>query len=626
MKVLQPQETILLIIYSITLLTLTTLFFTYVLVWSKRGKSDSVLAARNIDSMTLAHNFRSQIKLLFHLPNIFTPSKIYRLKDKITLLTYLSLTFIIVSVALIAMRLSKLETGDDSQSSTTLLVGFLGYFVFVNLFVAVRIYAHNSFEAEKLLKKAFANIESIRFLQIRDSARWSSATMTVNVQITPTVTTTSPEENEKQSPTLNEASFVSIVRPRQSLQVPHIKQGGYTSGLNCADPNITTEHSVPSPGLSNLTVGVVQKRTFLSRVTDLMTKYTLQPQFNHFDRTLLNYLRILVRIVEFFQLVSLPLRDLMKHPFFLSKQSTDSFLNSAVAFATTFVLTGLPKVDSEFLINMQFFTVFASTLLMLVLGLLGFLLTYFAGWESYQDSKWTTHTKADDKTPISLTEQSPANASSSSNDFSKLAGQGWLLYFGHIVEVIYLPFSHTYISLVKCLVDYNYTVGTSSDVGRCITVIHNPTWFTAFSLTGYAIGYIMMTFYLTSKPERPVDGEISYGSWAIVVLKNLSLLLVLNYSFFLPYPIARGVISAAILLLMFLYQSIVGSCFTWVVNHWRTASYVATLWTSLVVALITHQEWEWIYTWVEQSYYVIGGGWLVTFVVFLALQLWYRKR
>ncbi|KAF9957949.1 hypothetical protein BGZ72_001121 [Mortierella alpina] len=205
---------------------------------------------------------------------------------------------------------------------------------------------------------------------------------------------------------------------------------------------------------------------------------------------------------------------------------------------------------------------------------------------------------------------------------------GWVSCFIPVVSVLYLPILSTFLSSAACqsqaihayarerlarleqrptwdghgsfqaseilhavvatLLNTAPTATPSAKSLLCTGPQIQPSFYLAASLLGYTLAYLLFMVFLTSFERVPSKGEICYRPNGVAVLKNLGLLLAVDY-LLIQLPSQRrfrGLVSMAIMLAMACYTIRMKPCYWDKMNYWRTFSFSCVLYASLLVALL----------------------------------------
>ncbi|KAG0243442.1 hypothetical protein BGX31_010725 [Mortierella sp. GBA43] len=143
-------------------------------------------------------------------------------------------------------------------------------------------------------------------------------------------------------------------------------------------------------------------------------------------------------------------------------------------------------------------------------------------------------------------------------------------------------------SIVITLLDPASTITPSVNSLLCTGPQIQPELYLAASLIAYTLAYLLFMVFLTSFERVPAKGEIAFRSNGVAVLKNLGLLLAVDF-LLIQSPSQkslRGLVSMAIMLAMACYTIRMKPCYWDKLNYWRTFSFSCVLYASLLVALL----------------------------------------
>jgi hypothetical protein len=299
--------------------------------------------------------------------------------------------------------------------------------------------------------------------------------------------------------------------------------------------------------------------------------------FNSFDKTWANYLQISVLGLEFFQLLSFPLQDIISS--LTSKNSQmagNSSSNSAIA-SILGIATLLPNISSSFFL-VQFWTVMGVILLATVVAI---------GIHIYNE-------RALRGIPLF-----------------------WASNIVPIVNVGYLPILVTFINSVACFFQGEADQGFL----KCSAKLVQPQLYIWGSLIGFTLAYILMTIFVTSYECKPIEGDIEFKSKGVAFIKNMSLLLTIDFSL-IPksYSKIKGIFSVIILTSLIIYNIHFRPCYVSQINFWRTAGFCCILWSALPVAILDMSTFP-----VYGVILLILIGWIVILSIFTFMKCIYQK-
>ncbi|KAG0020488.1 hypothetical protein BGZ81_009309 [Podila clonocystis] len=143
-------------------------------------------------------------------------------------------------------------------------------------------------------------------------------------------------------------------------------------------------------------------------------------------------------------------------------------------------------------------------------------------------------------------------------------------------------------SIVMTLLDPASTVSHPATALLCTGPQVRPSLYLAASLLAYTLAYLLFMVFLTSFERAPGKGEICFRPNGVAVLKNLGLLLAVDF-LLIQSPAQRrfrGLVSISIMLAMACYTIKMKPCYWNKINYWRTFSFSCVLYASLLVALL----------------------------------------
>ncbi|KAG0330587.1 hypothetical protein BG004_002075 [Podila humilis] len=143
-------------------------------------------------------------------------------------------------------------------------------------------------------------------------------------------------------------------------------------------------------------------------------------------------------------------------------------------------------------------------------------------------------------------------------------------------------------SIVMTLLDPASTVSHPATSLLCTGPLVRPSLYLAASLLAYTLAYLLFMVFLTSFERVPGKGEICFRPNGVAVLKNLGLLLAVDF-LLIQSPTQRrfrGLVSISIMLAMACYTIRMKPCYWNKINYWRTFSFSCVLYASLLVALL----------------------------------------
>ncbi|KAF9164752.1 hypothetical protein DFQ26_001098 [Actinomortierella ambigua] len=141
---------------------------------------------------------------------------------------------------------------------------------------------------------------------------------------------------------------------------------------------------------------------------------------------------------------------------------------------------------------------------------------------------------------------------------------------------------------ILALLDPASTVSRPATSLLCTDPKVHPQLYMAISLLAYMLAHVLFMVFLTSFERQPVKGEICFRPNGVAILKNLGLLLAVDF-LLIQAPSQRrfrGLVSIAIMLAMACYTIKTRPCYWNKINYWRTFSFSCVLYASLLVALL----------------------------------------
>ncbi|KAG1369531.1 hypothetical protein G6F61_012253 [Rhizopus arrhizus] len=297
-------------------------------------------------------------------------------------------------------------------------------------------------------------------------------------------------------------------------------------------------------------------------------------RFSQWDKSMWsNWVQIAILVIEFFQLMTFPLRDLI---------TITSFHHSSVSFVLN-VGGFMPDMRTPAWYTYSLWTAFAVTLCSMLLGILIHSINL--------------------KYPYKLSTR-------------------WVRWFIPVATLLYIPILTTFVSSAACQ-SLNIPANDFSSTLRC----HSPTisrqiylW---LSLVGYLLAYFLITIFLTSYERVPIKNEIAYKSISVAFIKNMGLMLAIVFLLVettTRLNRMRAILSITILLTMICYNIKTNPCYVDIAS-----SFTCILWTSTLVAILSDTN-------AAQSLgpftviYIIIGGWAFIIVLFMLIYFIYYSQ
>ncbi|RCH88682.1 hypothetical protein CU097_009559 [Rhizopus azygosporus] len=293
-----------------------------------------------------------------------------------------------------------------------------------------------------------------------------------------------------------------------------------------------------------------------------------------------NWVQITILIIEFFQLMTFPLRDLIT--------VTQAGYVSGKSAAVSFILNAgglMPDMRTPAWYTYSLWTAFAVTCSSLILGLI---IHYINTIYPYRIST------------------------------------RWVRWFIPVATLLYIPILTTFVSSAACQL-LNIPDNDFSTTLRCHSSDINRQLYLWLSLVGYFLAYFLTTIFLTSYERVPSKDEIAYKSISVAFIKNMGLLLAIVFLLVestTKVNRMRAILSITILLTMICYNIKTRPCYVDKINFFRTASFTCILWTSTLVAVLSDTNAARSLGPVTVIYIIIGG-WAFIVILFLLIYFIY---
>ncbi|OAD03206.1 hypothetical protein MUCCIDRAFT_189553 [Mucor lusitanicus CBS 277.49] len=311
-------------------------------------------------------------------------------------------------------------------------------------------------------------------------------------------------------------------------------------------------------------------------------------RFSNWDKSMWsNWVQITILIIEFFQLMTFPLRDLITVTSLVHEDEA-STRQTETSQLVSFILNAgglMPDMRTPTWYTYSLWTAFAVTCVSLILGLIIHAVNY--------------------KYPYKLPTR-------------------WVRWCIPVATLLYIPILTTFVSSAACQ-SLNIPTNDFSVTLRCNAPTISRQLYLWLSLFGYIIAYFLMTIFLTSYERVPTKNEIAYKSIGVAFIKNMGLLLAIVFLLVESTTNVnrmRAVLSITILLTMICYNIKTRPCYVDKVNFFRTASFTCILWTSALVAILSDTN-------AAQSLgpltviYIIIGGWIFIILCFITVYFIY---
>ncbi|KAI9317565.1 hypothetical protein BX666DRAFT_1938529 [Dichotomocladium elegans] len=311
-------------------------------------------------------------------------------------------------------------------------------------------------------------------------------------------------------------------------------------------------------------------------------------RFDRWDgRMWSNWVQIAILIIEFFQLLAFPLRDLITVNTF--GDDSDSQLRF-FSFVSIVMNAGgfMPDMRTPTWYTYSLWTVFAVTMVSLFLASV---VSVVNRWRPY---------KIPDR---------------------------WVYWCIPVTTLLYIPILTNFVSSAACQ-SLNVDANDYADMLRCSAPhISQPVYFW-MSLAGYVVAYFLLTVFVSSYERIPVTNEIAFKSISVAFIKNMGLLLAIVYLLVETTTNRnrmRAILSIVIILTMICYNIKTQPCYVDKINFFRTASFSCILWTSLLVAILSDTNAARILGPLTVLC-IIVGGWGLIIVLYLIIYFAYYKR
>ncbi|KAJ1722831.1 hypothetical protein LPJ53_002800 [Coemansia erecta] len=277
-------------------------------------------------------------------------------------------------------------------------------------------------------------------------------------------------------------------------------------------------------------------------------------EFYDFEWSVFNIVQIGILVIEFLQLLSFPIRDLLDSIHLSNQQGVADDNDSGTANFIISIITLFANLNSKFYIIQLWF-------LVAVIGCVVLVMSAIHGYNSWHPHK-----------PIALF---------------------WVKYLLPLANLVYLPMLVMLIGSASCLSkigteDYK---GASSGLLRCSDPSINKPLYLVVSIVAYTAGYVVLTTFVTSFDRIPIKGEIHYKSQGVAFLKNMSMLLSIDFLLVAnSYSHIRSILSLIIVISMVCFNISSQPCFVVQINYWRSFGFCSILWVALIVTMLTNES------------------------------------
>ncbi|KAJ2078505.1 hypothetical protein H4R24_004424 [Coemansia sp. RSA 988] len=275
-------------------------------------------------------------------------------------------------------------------------------------------------------------------------------------------------------------------------------------------------------------------------------------KFYHFDLSVFNIVQIVILVIEFLQLLSFPIRDLLDALNLARSQDSDDTDSGTVSFIIG-IITMFANLSSKFYV-IQFWFLFS------VIAGMTLIMSVIHAYNSWRPQN-----------PIALY---------------------WVKYLLPLANLLYLPMLVMLIGSAACLskIGTDDAADSSSGLLRCADPSVIKPLYLALTVVAYTVGYVILTAFVTSFDRIPIQGEIHYRSQGVAFLKNMSMLLSIDFLLVSnAFRHIRSILSLVIVLSMVCFNINTQPCFVDQINYWRTYGFCCILWVALIVTMLTNE-------------------------------------
>ncbi|PIA17426.1 hypothetical protein COEREDRAFT_80438 [Coemansia reversa NRRL 1564] len=275
-------------------------------------------------------------------------------------------------------------------------------------------------------------------------------------------------------------------------------------------------------------------------------------KFYHFDLSVFNIVQIVILVIEFLQLLSFPIRDLLD-ALNLARNQNSGDNDSGTASFIIGVITMFANLSSKFYVIQFWF-------LCSVIAGIALVMTVIHVYNAWRPQN-----------PIALY---------------------WVKYLLPLANLLYLPMLVMLIGSAACLskIGTDDAADASSGLLRCADPSVIKPLYLALTVVAYTVGYVILTAFVTSFDRIPIQGEIHYKSQGVAFLKNMSMLLSIDFLLVSnAFRHIRSILSLVIVLSMVCFNINTQPCFVYQINYWRTYGFCCILWVALIVTMLTNE-------------------------------------
>ncbi|KAJ2290593.1 hypothetical protein IW141_003180 [Coemansia sp. RSA 355] len=278
-------------------------------------------------------------------------------------------------------------------------------------------------------------------------------------------------------------------------------------------------------------------------------------KFYYFDWSVFNVVQLGILVIEFLQLLSFPIRDLLDALYLSKNQQLNG--NSDGSNTASFIIgiiTMFANLSSKFYVIQFWF-------LVSVIGCIVLVMTVIHTYNVMRPHR-----------PIAIY---------------------WVKYLLPLANLLYLPMLVMLIGSAACLSKIGTEDASDSSSGllRCDSPSVVKPLYLALTVVAYTAGYVILTAFVTSFDRIPIKGEIHYKSQGVAFLKNMSMLLSIDFLLVAnSYRHIRSILSLVIVLSMVCFNINTQPCFVEQINYWRTYGFCCILWVALIVTMLTNED------------------------------------
>ncbi|KAI7864326.1 hypothetical protein BDF14DRAFT_1835286 [Spinellus fusiger] len=263
-----------------------------------------------------------------------------------------------------------------------------------------------------------------------------------------------------------------------------------------------------------------------------------------------NWIQIAILVIEFFQLLTFPLRDLIAVNAMDGHASEND--SDVTRLASLVINTGgfMPDMRTPTWYTYSLWTIFAATVVSFLLAIIAHCINL---WRPY-------------KFPTC-----------------------WVRWFIPVATLVYIPVLTTFVSSAACQ-SLNVPTHEYAETLRCHAPQISQPFYLWMSLFGYVLAYFLMTVFLTSHERIPKHNEIAFKSISVAFIKNMGLLLAIVFLLVESTTNKnrmRAILSITIILTMICYNIKTSPCYVDKINFFRTVSFSCILWASVLVAILS---------------------------------------